>query len=262
MTRSRQVLAIALVAVSTACAPKLPSLPTGTGVPLPDYENVYLQAGARCRDVQSLLAVLDISGRGAGRRVRASLDAGFQAPDSFRLELPAPGRPVFTLAMIGSGAILVLAREGRVLKNAPPADVLAALTGVPFGTEELREILTGCGFGVGTATSGRMFPDGRAVIEAGPITSYVVRGDDKQWRIFAARFRDWQVFYETFASGLPTTIRLVSTGADSDRTDLRIRLSQVDINKPIDPLAFLPEIPPNATPITLDELRQAGPRGR
>jgi hypothetical protein len=262
VTCSRQVLAIALVAVSTACAPKVPSLPTGTGVPLPDVDKVYLQAGARCRDVQSLLAVLDISGRAAGQRLRASLDAGFQAPDSFRLELPAPGRPVFTFAAIGSGAILILGREGRVLKGAPPADVLDALTGVPFGPDQLREILTGCGFGVGTPTSGRLFSDGRAVIEAGPIVSYVVQGNDKQWGIFAARYREWQVFYETFASGLPTTIRLVSTGADRDRTDLRIRLSQVDINKPIDPSAFLPEIPADATPITLDQLRQAGPRGR
>jgi len=261
VTRTRQALAIALVAVS-ACAPKLPSLPTGAGAPFPEYADVYVQVGARCRDVQSLLAVLDISGRAAGQRLRASLDAGFQAPDSLRLELPAPGRPIFTFSAIGTGAMLILGREGRVLKNAPPAEVLDALTGIRLDTEQLREILTGCGFGVGTPTSGRAFSDGRAMIEAGPIVSYLGRGNDKQWRIVAARYREWQVFYETFASGLPTTIRLVSTEAGREPTDLRIRLSQVDINTPIDPVTFLPTIPEGATPITLDELRQAGRRGR
>ena len=262
MTCARPVLAIALVAVSTACAPKLPSLPSGAGAPLPDYEQVYLQAVARCRDVRSLVAVLDVSGRAAGQRLRASLDAGFQAPDSVRLELPAPGRPFFTYAAVGTSAVLVLARDRRVLTNAPPADVLDALTGVRFGPGELRHLVTGCGFGVRAPSGGRTFPDGRAAIETGPVVTYVGRGEDQQWRIVAAREREWQVFYEAFASGMPMTIRLVSMGNGGDRTDLRIRLSQVDVNQPIDPQVFLPEVPADATPITLDELRQAGPRGR
>ena len=45
-------------------------------------------------------------------------------------------------------------------------------------------------------------------------------------------------------------------------TDLTIRLSQVDINEPLDDAAFQVDVPPDATPMTLEQLRQAGPLGR
>ena len=50
-------------------------------------------------------------------------------------------------------------------------------------------------------------------------------------------------------------------GQPSADTDLTIRLSQVEVNEPIDPAAFSVEVPPTATPITLEDLRKAGPLG-
>ena len=44
-----------------------------------------------------LVAVLSISGSACRQRLRAKLDAGFEAPSRVRLELPAPGKPIFTL---------------------------------------------------------------------------------------------------------------------------------------------------------------------
>jgi hypothetical protein len=62
---------------------------------------------------------------------------------------------------------------------------------------------------------------------------------------------------------MPGSIRLRTPSAEaSQRTDLTIRTSQVDIDRPIAPQAFTPEIPAGAKPLTLDQLRQAGPLGR
>ena len=51
--------------------------------------------------------------------------------------------------------------------------------------------------------------------------------------------------------------------AGADRaTDLTVRLSQVDVNETLAADVFRLDIPAGTTPITLDELRQAGPLGR
>ena len=52
----------------------------------------------------------------------------FRVPGRVRLEFPAPGRPIFTYVAVGEDATLVLPREGRVLRNAPPAATLEALS--------------------------------------------------------------------------------------------------------------------------------------
>ena len=52
-----------------------------------------------------------------------------------------------------------------------------------------------------------------------------------------------------------------SGGQPAANTDLTIRLSQVEVNEPIDPAAFSVEVPSTATPITLEDLRKAGPLG-
>ena len=77
-----------------------------------------------------------------------------------------------------------------------------------------------------------------------------------------------EVRYSDFVAGRPVTIRLRALADDTRggqrkaNTDLTIRLSQVEVNQPIDPAAFAVDIPADAVPITLDELRRAGPLGR
>ncbi len=43
------------------------------------------------------------------------------------------------------------------------------------------------------------------------------------------------------------------------RFDLRLALSQVEINGTLDPATFRVQVPAGAAPMTLEELRQAGP---
>jgi hypothetical protein len=58
---------------------------------------------------------------------------------------------------------------------------------------------------------------------------------------------------------LPRTVRL--TSIDSKRFDLRLTLSQVEVNMPLGPEVFRVQVPAGAQPITLEELKGAGPLG-
>jgi hypothetical protein len=252
--------AITLVAAAS-CAPRLATLPSGAGTPFPEYAAAYTEAVSPCREVKTLTAVLAISGRAAGKRFRAKVDGGFEAPARVRLELPAPGKPLFTFVTTGDEATLVFPRDGRFLQKAPPAATLEALTGVPLDGGDLRAIVTGCGFPSLQPTGGRSFGSLSAVDTDGS-THWVqpVRG---AWRVVAAIRGPIEVRYSEFVDGRPATIRLRTLPERDERpTDLTIRLSQVDLNTTFGPEVFRVEIPPDATPMTLDELRQAGPLGR
>lgn len=254
-------VAAGLLALAAGCAPRLASLPTGPGAPLTDPSIPYAQATERCRDVRTLVAILGISGRAAGQRFRASVDGGFEAPASVRLELPAPGRSYFTFVATGERATLLLGREGRVLRDAPAAATLEALAGIALTPEELRTIVSGCGFGPGQPANARTFDDEWAAMEIGAATIWL-RQIEGTWRLAAVTRGALEVRYSDFGAGAPGVIRLRSPGQPGKTTDLTVRLSQVDINQPLGPEVFQLDIPPDARPLTLEELRQAGPLGR
>ena len=260
----RLALTVAAAALcgAVACASRLPPLPSNAGTPFAEFSSAYAQATEDCRGVRTMAAVLEISGRAAGSRFpRAKIDAGFQAPGKVVLELPAPGRPFFTFAVNGSTATLLLPRDGRVLKDAPPADTLEALAGVSLAPDDLRQIVAGCGFG-GEPAAGRSLNEQWTAVDTAGGVGYLQQVAGR-WRLTAATRGALEVRYADFADGRPTTIRLRSNTPDRDRaTDLTIRTSQVDINEAIAASAFEPEIPAGAKPMTLDELRRAGPLGR
>jgi len=256
-------LAACSILLTASCAPRLVTLPSGPGAPFPNSAAAYSQATEACRGVLWLAAILEISGRAAGSRFpRAKIDAGFEAPGKIVLELPAPGKPIFTFAAEGDTATLVLPREGRALQGASPSETLEVLAGVALGADELRSIVSGCGFGATEPSTGRAFDRGWVAVDAAGVTSYLQQLDGA-WRLVAATRGPHEVRYADFASGHPSTIRLRSAGRESAKaTDLTIRPSQVDLNQPIDPSAFRPAIPPGTKLLTLDELRKAGPLGR
>jgi hypothetical protein len=211
--------------------------------------------------VRTLAAILGISGRAAGQRFRASLDGGFAAPANVRLELPAPGRPIFIFVASGDDATLLLGREGRVLRDAPADATLEALAGIALKPSELRMIVSGCGFGPGEPTDARAFNDGWASVQVSGATAWLQRVNET-WTLVAAARGPVEVRYSDFVQGLPSVVRLRSSGSTGQATDLTVRLSQVDINQPLGSDVFQVDIPTDAKPLTLDELRQAGPLGR
>jgi hypothetical protein len=259
----------ALTAVS--CGTPLMKLPSGPATPAPDVSAALMEATAACRAVSTLTAEIAASGSVGGRGLRARLLAGLASPASARLEAAAPfGQPLFIFVARGDDATLLLPRDGRVLEHGRPEAVLEAVTAVPLDAAALRVVLTGC-TSTPDLSRARQIGDDWRVVPDGSREIYLHREARRgPWRVVAVVNREadvstWRGEYRDFSltgatAGLPQTVRLASVG--SNRFDLRLALSQVAINEPLDAAVFTVQIPAGAAPITLVELKESGPLGR
>lgn len=260
----RSLAAVGLAALlSASCGAALMRLPAGPGGPAPDAGAAVAEATRACRAVASITAEVAVSGSVGGRRTRGRLHVGLATPASARLEAVAPfGQPLFILVSRGGDATLLLTRENRVLPHGRPDAVLEAVTGVPLDAADLRTVLTGCA-AVPDAIAGRQLGDLWRVVSHGERLLYVRRDSSQAaWQLVAVVMREsvhpeWRAEYRDFRDGLPRSIRL--TSRESERFDLRLSLSQVDVNVPLGPEVFEVRVPPTAAEITLDELRDSGP---
>jgi hypothetical protein len=261
--------AVCFAVLSVSCGPPLLKLPSGPGTPAGDAAAAVMEAMTACRAVSTLTAEMAVSGSIAGRRLRGRLLAGVAAPDSARLEAVASaGQPLFIFVARANDATLLLPRDGRVLEHGRPAAVLEAVAEAPLDPSDLRLALTGCADAPDVQSARQVGPDWR-VLSDGPGEIYLRRdGSTGPWRIVGAIHRvaarsgepagsAWRAEYRDFQDGLPRTVRL--TAVDSNRFDLRLTLSQVELNVPLGDEAFRVRIPPGTEPITLQELRDAGP---
>jgi hypothetical protein len=85
-----------------------------------------------------------------------------------------------------------------------------------------------------------------------------LREVNRQWRVVAGSRPPLTVHYDDFNGGRAATVRLQSSGTSAD---VIARVSDLSINVSLDAAAFEVAIPPDAEPLTLDELRRAGPLG-
>ena len=253
------VILLSLTASLPACAPKRIELPTGTGSPYAEAARPYEEAVKECRGVRTMQATLGLSGRAGTTTLRGTVDAGLEAPDRIRLEGRHPlGRPVFILAAGGGRSTLYMPRDDRVLRDVPPELIVEALVGVSLAPGELRSLVSGCGFGVAEPGGGREYSGGYVAVDTGGPTTYL-RREQNLWRVTAATRPPLTVLYSGFVNGRPATLRVVSSG--TPRADLTVRLSDVNLNVPMDAAVFAVDVPAAAQPLTLDELRRAGPLG-
>lgn len=253
------VVLLSLAASLPACAPKRIELPTGTGSPFAEAARAYEEAVKECRGVRTMQATLGLSGRAGTTTLRGTVDAGLEAPDRIRLEGRHPlGRPVFILAAGGGRSTLYMPRDDRVLRDAPPESIVEALVGVSLAPGELRSLVSGCGFGVAEPAGGREYSGGYVAVDTAGPTTYL-RREQSIWRVAAATRPPLTVLYSGFVNGRPATLRVVSSG--TPRADLTVRLSDVNLNVPMDAAVFAVDVPAAAQPLTLDELRRAGPLG-
>lgn len=201
-----------------------------------------------------------MSGKAGGNKLRGRIDAGFAAPGRARLEgIPPFGKPVFVLVADGDKGTLVLTREDRVLRDAPPDQIVEALAGVPLGPDALRTAIAGCGFGA-PPTDGRAYSNGWVAAVSSEGTTFL-RPREGGWEVAGAERGVVNILYSDYANGRPSTIRLLATLQGRTTTDLTLRLSDVDINTTLDPKTFDAELPDHPVPLTLQELRRAGPLG-
>ena len=257
----RALLLAALVMVGACGRTPAPSFPTGAGTPFPEFGSAYAEASDACRTVKTLTVSLALSGKAGRTRLRGRVDAGFAVPSQMRLEGRAPfGRPVFVLTAHRDRAVLTLPRDRRVLSGASAAEIVEALAGVALDADALRTIVSGCGITIADAPAdGRSFASGWAAVTVGNGVTYL-RRSASAWQIVGARRDTLSVYYSDFQDGRPTTVNL-RAGASGATADIAFHLSQIDVNPTLDPQTFEQEIPADATPLTLDELRRAGPLG-
>ena len=254
--------AVVLLLLAPACAPARVSLPTGPGEPLPAAERdaIAEQAFSTCAGVQTLTAELGLSGRAGRQRLRGRLIAGIAAPGSIRLEGVAPfGPPVFILAASPGRSTLLLPRDDRVLFDAEPGEILEALAGLALGPDDLLSVLAGCPSREPVVRRGRRHGDAWTAFELGDGSEAYVRRLAGTWRLIALVRPALTIEYAELEGSRPALVRLVSRATGPAAFDLRVRLSQVELNAEVPEAAFRVTVPPEARPISLDELRDAGP---
>jgi hypothetical protein len=258
----RASLALATAMATASCAAPLLKMPTGPASPAADAAVVLSQALTACQAIKTMTAEVAVSGHVGGRRTRARLQVGLAAPASAYIEAPAPfGAPVFVFAARAEDATLLLPRDQRALEHGRPSAVLEAIAGVPLTPSDLRAALTGCAEDVDARSVQRLDDRWREVRSPSQVVYLHRERDADPWRVVAVVHHDpqpeWRAEYREFTDDVPRTIRLVSS--DSHRFDLRLTLSQVEINVALEPDIFRVQIPAGTQPITLEELRDAGP---
>jgi outer membrane lipoprotein-sorting protein len=252
-----------LTAGEGACAQRSVRLPSGDGDTLPGYQQTLEEAIGGCRDVRSMSAELSISGRARGEKLRGRVMAGLAAPGRIRLEGVAPfGPPVFILAAGATTATLLLPRDNRVLTGEPVSAILGALVGLDVGADDLLAILSGCVVTAPEATAGRSYSGGWTRIDLAGGAGAYLRREGQRWRVRAGVRPGLLIEYEPAGGGAPSRVRLhVAASGGAPASDLSVGLSQVELNPRLGPEVFVLKVPPDASPITLAGLRNAGPVG-
>lgn len=249
-------VAALMIGVSACGKPTRPALPSGAGMPFPAFDTAYQQAVADCSGTRTITAELALSGRAGATKLRGRINAGFESPDAMLLEGLAPfGKPAFLLAARSGQATLLLPRDERVLRSAAPAAIVEALAGVALTPAELRSAVAGCGLGVASPGAGRSYGDDWAAVDSGAGAVYLHRISGR-WRVAAVVRDTLTLQYADFSDGRASTLFVKTSVAD-----LALRLSQIEINVTLDPKVFDIAVPGNAVPLTLEELRRAGPLG-
>jgi hypothetical protein len=255
----------ALILPAISCGSRRVTLLSGAGTPFPDAPAAYTDAVRDCSAVRTLSASLSLSGRAGSTKLSARIDAGFSVPSRLRLEgyprIAFGGRPFFILVANGPDATLVLTRDNRVLRGAAPSAIVEALTGVALDPDEMRALMSGCAFGAGEVSEGRSLDREWASVQTGAVTVFLRRMEN-EWRVAGARRGSLQIEYSDFAGRRPASVRLHTTSsAGVIPADLSIRISQVEVNTTLATGVFSVDVPKDAAPLTIEELRAVGPLG-
>jgi hypothetical protein len=213
--------------------------------------------------VTSLTAELGLSGRAGGTRLRGRALVGAAAPDRIRLEGLAPfGPPVFILAGQGGRATLLLPRDDRVVADEPPAAIVEALAGVRVDAATLRAAIAGCAIDAAAAHAGRRIGESWLVLDVeGGRTLFLHRAGTGAWEVRGARTPEFTITYDEMGPLLPRRITVRTLSQGSATSEIRLSVADADLNVALGDEAFEVEVPRSAVPLTLEELREAGPLG-
>lgn len=242
----------------------MPPRPAGTPTPDPTAADAFATATLACKGFRSIEGELSLSGRAGHERVRGRILTGLESGGAIRLEAVAPfGAPFFVLAGRNEQATLILPREHRVLKDTAVADVLERLTGLSLGADDLRLIMSGCLVEKASPADGKQWGGGWRAVTIGPDRVAYLRIQNGQPVLIAADYGPWRIDYSAHASGFPRVVRVRNAPGPGSLgeggIDITARIEQLEVNTQINPRAWLVEVPSDADPMTLDELRSIAP---
>ena len=253
----RRAILLACVATLSACAARPPARPDVPGVAHPPAVELFTAATGQCAGLNTFTGALRLSGRAGSERLRGTLHTGLAAPASVRFEAVAPfGQPFFILAGNGERATLLLPREDMVLTDALVPDLLERLTGLRLGARDLRLLLTACLAVPASPREGLLYDRDWQSVVVGRQTLAYLRTVDGRPRVVAADDGAWRVDYAQYQNNWPRQVRIRSVAGDVDMTAV---IEDLSINTAIDSRAFDVTVPPDAIPMTLDDLRAVVP---
>lgn len=249
----RRLILPAVAVLAAACAPAF-TPPVGPGEPAPDADAAWAQATASCRGARSYSAMLHFGAVGANVQTTVTDDG------RVRLGAIVAGRPRFTLAGSRDDATLLLHDDRRVVR-APAAAIVEQLIGTAIGPEEWLAFVTGC------------VTRSHDIKEAARVGKYLriataegrvyLRQQGGVWRVHGGEVLGLVVHYEWRDSAFPAVLRARSAPGASVETRLALEAAQFRVNDTVPAELFAaPKAAAGATPMTLDELRDAGPLSR
>ncbi|HEY8549420.1 MAG TPA: hypothetical protein VIL35_05670 [Vicinamibacterales bacterium] len=250
----------ALAAAGCAARGFAPPDRPGTPVPVAEASEALTSVWRGCDGLTTYTAEAALSGRAGSGRVRGRLHLGLSAEGGIRIEAVAPFGLLFVLAGGTDGATLFLPREGEVLRDTPAPAILETVSGLNVSPQALLAMLSGC-IGHGGDAAGA-FRHGGDLLEVRVGQAVVwLRGSGAGARLVAARDAGVLIDYGSAAGEHPpreVRLRAPATGGGGNDVDLRLALSQIELNVPLEPAAFTVSVPASAREITLDELRRSG----
>ena len=235
--------------LGSACAIRGFVAPAGPPVPMSNAIAAWEEATSHCRNATTFSASIHLSGRAGGERLHGTIDGAVTSADQIRLDAHVLGQTAFVLAGNANSATFLLPRDNRVL-TARAADIVEALTGLTWSPSELLRIFSGCLAKVDAAAPAVRIADrARFTTSAGDV---YLRQRSGHWTIDGAVLNAITVLYDQVTDGWPHTLVIVRTGARP--LSIKLRLDQID-TKDLPATAFAVTVPRDATPLTLEELR-------
>jgi len=247
----------AIITILSACAPHVFVPPVGPGEPFPQASQAWSEATRACRGASTYAATLHVRGKVARESLSANIITLVTRADQISLSVPVMfGSPAFVLGGSADSATLWLPRNERVL-TARADEILEALTGLRLGPRALMAVLSGCVAEADAITeSARYGPLGAITTADGRV---FLEQRDMRWVITRGLTAGLIVEYSDIQGDWPRALRITTEAGHAPAVSLSMTIDQIDVNLPHEAKDFVVKVAPNTAPMTLDDLRAAGP---
>ena len=231
--------------------------PAGAGAPFPEAAAAWTDAARACRSASTYAATIHVHGHAGPDRLNATMIGLVTGADEISLTVPVIfGAPAFVLGGTATTATLWLPHDHRVVV-ARADEIVEALTGLRLTPRALLAIFTGC-----VGQSQTMVESAR-YDRLGAITSddarVFVERDAGGWHITRGVTAGLIVEYRDIQAEWPRSLRVTTPPDRTPAVDLTMTLEQIEVNVTHPPRDFVVSYARDAVPMTLEDLRAAGP---